>query len=62
MTTTYIRRIIGITTLVLWVIAIVPRFILVKGEKMVFQMENWALLFAFILSIPYMIMLNYLCC
>ena len=58
MTTTYIRRIIGITTLVLWVIAIVPRFILVKGEKMVFQMENWALLFAFILSIPYMIMLT----
>ena len=56
MTTTHIRRIIGITALVLWVIAIVPRFILGKGERLVFQLENWALLFAFVLSILYMIM------
>lgn len=56
MTTTHIRRIIGITALVLWVIAIVPRFILGKGERLVFQLENWALFFAFVLSILYMIM------
>lgn len=56
MTTIQIRRIIGITALVLWVIAIVPRFILGKGERLVFQLENWALFFAFVLSILYMIM------
>lgn len=43
MTAIQIRRIIGVTVLVLWVIALVPRFILGKGERLVFQLENWVL-------------------
>ena len=50
-----IRRIIGITALVLWVLAIVPKFLL--GEDMlVWQLDNWALLFA-----PLLICIG-LCC
>ncbi len=51
-----IRRIIGITALVLWVLAIVPKFLL--GEDMlVWQLDNWALLAAPLLTLAYTAML-----
>ena len=54
--TTTIRRTIGITALVLWVLAIVPKFLL--GEDMlVWQLDNWALLAAPLLTLAYAVML-----
>ena len=54
-----IRRIIGITALVLWVVAIVPKFL--PGEDMlVWQLDSWALLFAPLLTLAYTVMLTYI--
>ncbi|MBO4307353.1 MAG: hypothetical protein J5848_03485 [Bacteroidales bacterium] len=53
---TIIRRIIGITALVLWVVAIVPKFFL-SENMMVWQLDNWALLFAPLLTLAYIVML-----
>ena len=52
-----IRRIIGITALVLWVVAIVPKFFL--GEDMlIWQLDNWALIMAPLLTIVYAVLLT----
>ncbi|MBO7490420.1 MAG: hypothetical protein J6T88_09095 [Bacteroidales bacterium] len=50
-----IRRIIGITALALWVVAIVPRLFLGK-DMLIWQLENWALIFAPILTLVYSVM------
>ena len=52
-----IRRIIGITALALWVVAIVPKFFL--GEDMlIWQLDNWALIMAPLLTIVYAVLLT----
>ncbi len=52
-----IRRIIGVTALVLWAMAVVPKIILQdSGSRLVCQLDNWAALFAPMLSIAYIIM------
>lgn len=50
-----IRRIIGITTLVLWVLAIVPKF---ACDCLVWQLDNWALVFASVFTLAYAVMLT----
>lgn len=52
-----IRRIIGITALVLWAVAIVPKFFL--GEDMlIWQLDNWALITSLVLTVIYAILLT----
>ena len=58
MRTTIIRRIIGITALVMCAIAIVSRIILGDNARLVCQLDNWAMLIAPIFSIAYVIMLT----
>ena len=52
------RRIIGITTLVLWAIAILPYFFFGFRWKLSWQLDVWAFLFALFLSSVYAIMLT----
>ena len=52
-----IRRIIGITTLVFWVIFIVPWIILPAGDRLAWQLQKWILLVAAILTLIYIVML-----
>ena len=53
-----IRRIIGITAVLLWVIGIVPKIILGDRCRLVWQLDNWALFFAPIFTLVYAIMLT----
>ncbi len=54
-----LRRIIGITALVLWMLAIVPKIIFYgDSQRLVWQMDNWAAMFAPILTIAYAIILT----
>lgn len=53
-----IRRIIGITALVLWVIAIVPKIILDHNSRLVWQLDNWAFMIAPIFTIAYAVLLT----
>jgi hypothetical protein len=57
---TTIRRIIGITALVLWVVVIVSRCFFLFGNRyrLVWQLDNWAFLFAPILTLVYAVMLT----
>lgn len=52
-----IRRIIGITALVLWGVALVPGLVLPEGVRPVWQLDSWATLFALILTVAYAILL-----
>lgn len=54
-----IRRIIGITALVLWAVAIVPRG---EGNKLVWQLDNWALVIAPVLTVVYAVLLTIRLC
>ena len=54
MKTTTIRRIIGITALVLWVVAVVP---LGEGNKLVWQLDSWAMVAALVLTPVYAVFL-----
>ncbi|MBR3413383.1 MAG: hypothetical protein IKG81_11915 [Bacteroidales bacterium] len=55
----HIRRIIGITAITLWVFVIVSKVALVlfgHGDRPIWQLDNWALLFAPILTMVFAIM------
>ena len=52
------RRIIGVIMLILWVIAFVPRMILEDNTRLVWHMDNWALLFVPIITIVYFLLLT----
>ena len=53
-----VRRIIGVTALVLWAVAFVPKIIFwSRSYRLVCQLENWALIPASILSIIFFISL-----
>lgn len=54
--TTTIRRIIGITALVLWVMAIVPQFFLGYNDRIFWRLDQWALWFAPVLTLVYAVM------
>ena len=51
-----IRRTIGIVALVCWVIFIVPKLILPSGDRLVWQLDNWALIVAIVLTAVYVVM------
>lgn len=53
-----IRRIIGITALLLWVIAIVPKIILDYNGRLMWQLDKWAFMLAPVFSIAYAVMLT----
>ena len=53
-----IRRTIGIVALVCWVIFIVPKLILPSGDRLVWQLDNWALIVATVLTAVYAVMLT----
>lgn len=53
-----IRRIIGVTTVILWIIGIVPKIILGNRCRLVWQLDNWALVFAPVFTLVYAILLT----
>lgn len=55
---TKIRRILGITTVMLWVIGIVPKIILGNNCRLVWQLDNWALFFAPVFTLVYAVLLT----
>jgi hypothetical protein len=52
------RKITGITVLVLWAFAIVPKILFVFRCKLAWQLDKWALILALILTSVYAIMLT----
>ena len=57
-TVTHVRRIVGITALLLWLIAILPLLLLPNNERLVWQLDNWALIFAPVLTLVYAVLLT----
>ena len=55
---TKIRRILGITVVMLWVIGIVPKIIFGNSCRLVWQLDNWALFFAPVFTLVYAILLT----
>ena len=55
-----IRRIIGITALVLWVVAIVPLFFLGYNDRIVWRLDQWALWFAPALTLVFTMQLYFI--
>lgn len=53
-----IRRIIGITIVMLWIIGIVPKIIHGDRCRLVWQLDNWALIFAPVFTLVYAILLT----
>lgn len=54
-----IRRIIGITALTLWVLAIVPKIIFYgDSQRLVWQIDNWAAMCAPVITIAYAVLLT----
>ena len=53
-----IRRIIGITALVLMVMYFVLKFSFGEGIRVIGQLDNWGLLIASLLGIAWLIMIN----
>lgn len=53
-----LRQITGITALALWMLAIVPKIVLENSQRLVWQMDNWAAMFAPIITIAYAIILT----
>ncbi|MBR1850753.1 MAG: hypothetical protein IJ789_05205 [Bacteroidales bacterium] len=59
MKTGMVRRILGITALALWLLAIVPTIVLWRsGCRIVWQLENWAWLFAPVFTLVYAVILT----
>lgn len=56
--TTVIRRIIGIIALVCWAVAFVPWIVLPDGDRLAWQLQNWAMASSSILTIVYIIVLT----
>lgn len=58
MKTNHIRMIFGITAMLLWLVAFVPKVVFGQdGDRLVWQLDNWALLVAPIITLVYVILL-----
>ncbi len=53
-----IRKTIGITALTLLIIGIIPKIVFGDEEHLVWQLDNWALLFSFVFIMVYSVMLT----
>lgn len=53
-----IRRVIGIIALTLLIIGMIPKILFGDEEHLVWQLDNWALLFSFVFIMVYSIMLT----
>ena len=51
-----IRRTIGIVAVLCWFIFIVPNLILPFGDRLAWQLDNWALIVAIVLTAVYVVM------
>ena len=56
--TTVFRRIIGIIALVCWAVTFVPWIVLPDGDRLAWQLQNWAMASSSILTIVYIIVLT----
>jgi len=52
-----IRRILGISALVFWAIVIVPWIILPLGDRLAWQLQNWSLIPATVVTTMYVVLL-----
>lgn len=57
-TVTLVRRFVGIAALLLWPLAILPPLLLPNFERLVWQIDNWALIFAPALTLVYAVLLT----
>lgn len=57
-TVTLVRRAVGIAALLFWPMAILPLLLIPNTERLVWQLDNWALIFAPALTLVYAVLLT----